>query len=137
MISDWILVEFCISFFMIKYSKFTDNIGSGNFTDTFCQNTNIFQKSVCKRRELIFVKFFDKKQFLNGLKIIFQAWISCNLYSRNVPEILSTGTYLELCQTCIWSFLQKQVTPLAVQAVNNFSKKFHHRCLTMFKMHLC
>ena len=31
--------------FMIKYSKFTDNIGSGNFTDTFCQNTDRFQKS--------------------------------------------------------------------------------------------
>ena len=30
---------------MIKYSKFTDNIGSGNFTDTFCQNTDKFQKS--------------------------------------------------------------------------------------------
>ena len=31
---------------MIKYSKFTDNIGSGNSTDTFCQNTDKFQKSV-------------------------------------------------------------------------------------------
>ena len=29
---------------MIKYSKFTENIGSGNFTDTFCQNTKKFQK---------------------------------------------------------------------------------------------
>ena len=26
--------------FMIKYSKFADNIGSWNFTDAFCQNTN-------------------------------------------------------------------------------------------------
>ena len=25
--------------FMIKYSKFTDKIESGNFTDTFCQNS--------------------------------------------------------------------------------------------------
>ena len=41
---DWILIEFCISFFMIKYSKFTDNIGSGNFTDIFCQNINKFPK---------------------------------------------------------------------------------------------
>ena len=40
------MIEICISFF-IKYSKFTDNIGSGNFTDTFCQNTNKFKKSVC------------------------------------------------------------------------------------------
>ena len=40
-----ILIEFCILYFMIKYSKFTLNIGSGNFTDTFCQNTNKFQKS--------------------------------------------------------------------------------------------
>ena len=39
-------IEFCILFFMIRYSKFTDNIGSGNFTDTFCQNTDKFQKSV-------------------------------------------------------------------------------------------
>ena len=32
--------------FMIKYSKFTDNIGSGNFTDTFCKiPTNL--KKVC------------------------------------------------------------------------------------------
>ena len=31
--------------FLIKYSKFTDNIGSGNFTDTLCQNTDRFQKS--------------------------------------------------------------------------------------------
>ena len=30
---------------MIKYSKFTDNIGSGSFTGTACQNTNKFQKS--------------------------------------------------------------------------------------------
>ena len=30
---------------MIKYSKFTDNIGSGNFTDTFCQNTDKFEKT--------------------------------------------------------------------------------------------
>ena len=29
---------------MIKYSKFTDNIGSGNFTDAFCQNTDKFRK---------------------------------------------------------------------------------------------
>ena len=29
---------------MIKYSKFIDNIVSGNFTDTFCQNTDKFQK---------------------------------------------------------------------------------------------
>ena len=42
---DWMLIEFCISFFMIKYSKFTDNIGSANFTDTFCQNTDRFKKS--------------------------------------------------------------------------------------------
>ena len=27
-----------------KYSKFTDNIESGSFTDTFCQNTDKFQK---------------------------------------------------------------------------------------------
>ena len=32
---------------MIKYFKFTDNIVSGNVTNTFCQNTNKFQKSVC------------------------------------------------------------------------------------------
>ena len=32
---------------MIKYSKFTDCIGSGNFTDTFCQNTNNLQKKGC------------------------------------------------------------------------------------------
>ena len=30
---------------MIEYSKFTDNIGSGNFTDTFCQNNDKFEKS--------------------------------------------------------------------------------------------
>ena len=29
---------------MIEYSKFTDNIGSGNFTDTFCQNNDKFEK---------------------------------------------------------------------------------------------
>ena len=28
---------------MIEYSKFTDNIGSGNFTDTFCQNNDKFE----------------------------------------------------------------------------------------------
>ena len=33
--------------FLIKYSKFTNNIGSGNFTDIFCQNTDKFQKTVC------------------------------------------------------------------------------------------
>ena len=32
---------------MIKYSKITDNIGSGNFTDTFWQNTNKFEINVC------------------------------------------------------------------------------------------
>ena len=32
---------------MIKYSKFTDNIGSENFTNTFRQSTDKFQKSVC------------------------------------------------------------------------------------------
>ena len=42
---DWTLIEFCISFFMIKYSKFTDNIGSGNFTDIFCQNSEKLQES--------------------------------------------------------------------------------------------
>ena len=30
---------------MIKYSKFTDNTGSGNLTDTFSQITNKFQKT--------------------------------------------------------------------------------------------
>ena len=30
---------------MIKYSKFTENIESGNVTDTFFQNTDKFQKS--------------------------------------------------------------------------------------------
>ena len=29
---------------MIKYSKFTDNIGSGNFNNKICQKTNKFQK---------------------------------------------------------------------------------------------
>ena len=29
---------------MIKYSKSTGKIGSGNFTDIFCQNTDTFQK---------------------------------------------------------------------------------------------
>ena len=29
---------------MIKYFEFTDNIGSGNFTDTFCQYSDRFQK---------------------------------------------------------------------------------------------
>ena len=28
---------------MIKYSKFTENIGTGNFTDPSCQNTDKFQ----------------------------------------------------------------------------------------------
>ena len=31
------MIEFCISFFIEKYSKFIDNIRSGNFIDTFCQ----------------------------------------------------------------------------------------------------
>ena len=31
---------------MIKCSKFTDNIGSRNFIDTFCQKDNKFQKRV-------------------------------------------------------------------------------------------
>ena len=30
--------------FMVKHFKFTDNIRSGNFSDTFCQNTDKFQK---------------------------------------------------------------------------------------------
>ena len=29
-------------FFMVKYFKFTDNIRSGNFSDTFCQNNDKF-----------------------------------------------------------------------------------------------
>ena len=31
---------------MIKYSKFTDHIGSGNFTDKYFQNTDNFEISV-------------------------------------------------------------------------------------------
>ena len=42
---DWILIEIYISFFMIKHSKFTDSIRSGNFTDRSCQNTDKFPKS--------------------------------------------------------------------------------------------
>ena len=42
---DWILIEFCISFFIKKYCKFTGNSGSGNITDTFSQNNDKFQKS--------------------------------------------------------------------------------------------
>ena len=30
-------------FFMIKYSRFTNNIGSGSFADTFYQNNDKFQ----------------------------------------------------------------------------------------------
>ena len=33
---------------MIKYSKFTNNIESGNFTDTFYQNGNKFKNSVAE-----------------------------------------------------------------------------------------
>ena len=33
-----------MSLFMIKYSKFTENIGLGNFTDIFCQNADKFKK---------------------------------------------------------------------------------------------
>ena len=44
-LQDWILLELCIWLFVIKYSKFTDNIGSGNITDIFCENTNKFQTS--------------------------------------------------------------------------------------------
>ena len=32
---------------MIKYSKFTNNIESGNFTDIFCQNSKNFEIIVC------------------------------------------------------------------------------------------
>ena len=32
---------------MIKYSKFTNNIESGNFTDIFCQNSKKFEIIVC------------------------------------------------------------------------------------------
>ena len=31
---------------MLKYSKFTDKTGPGRFNNTFCQNTDKFQKSV-------------------------------------------------------------------------------------------
>ena len=37
-------MEFCISFFMIKYSNLTNNIRSGSFTDIIYQNTDKFQK---------------------------------------------------------------------------------------------
>ena len=41
-------MEFCISFFITKYSKFTGNIRSGIFTDTFCQKYQQFpKKCVC------------------------------------------------------------------------------------------
>ena len=33
---DWILIENCILFLITKYSKFTNKIRSGNFTDKFC-----------------------------------------------------------------------------------------------------
>ena len=42
---DWILIEFCISFFMIKHSKFTNNIGSISFTGSFCWNTD----KICRK----------------------------------------------------------------------------------------
>ena len=46
MISEGLDIDRVLHYvFMKKYSKFNDNIGSGNYTDTFCQNTNKFQKS--------------------------------------------------------------------------------------------
>ena len=36
---------------MIKYSKFTDNICSGNFMDTFCQNTDIIYSNATIRND--------------------------------------------------------------------------------------
>ena len=39
-------MEFCISFFMIKYSNLTNNIRSGNFTEIIYQNTDKFQKKI-------------------------------------------------------------------------------------------
>ena len=39
-----ISAELDIVRFMIKYSKFTNNIGSGNFTATFCQKPKNFRK---------------------------------------------------------------------------------------------
>ena len=47
MISTGVDIDRILHFvFMIKYSKFIDNIGSGNFTDTFRQNTDSFLEKV-------------------------------------------------------------------------------------------
>ena len=43
-LQNWVLIEFSILFSMIKYSRFTNSIGSGKFTHTFHQNTDKFQK---------------------------------------------------------------------------------------------
>ena len=45
MISTGLDIDRILHFdFMIKFSKFTDNIGSGNITDTFCQNIDRLKK---------------------------------------------------------------------------------------------
>ena len=41
---DWVLIEFCILFFMIKYSKFTSNIGQEILSTHFVKIPTIFKK---------------------------------------------------------------------------------------------
>ena len=40
------MIEFCISFFIEKYSKFIDNIRSGNFSNTFYQKIQTNSKKI-------------------------------------------------------------------------------------------
>ena len=40
------MIEFCISYFIEKYSKFIDNIRSGNFSNTFCQKYRQILKKI-------------------------------------------------------------------------------------------
>ena len=49
LLQDWILIEFCILFFIIKYSKFNDDIGSQEILSTyFLKILTSFKTSVVK-----------------------------------------------------------------------------------------
>ena len=66
---------------MIKYSRFTDSIGTENFADIFCQNTNKFQNSVCVRACVCVCVCWWKVLFLQKDSITV-AWLS----SKYTPD---------------------------------------------------
>ena len=141
---DWILIEFCISFFMIKHSKFTNNIGSISFTGSFCWNTDkICRKwggGGCHPHPIPYIPLLDMPLELTSLwyKEIKNinpiqdglfcgcSWMALPKICHTYPAMMTLGTVISYLKK-IKKIYESRETPPPETTIFWYIKKYRYR----------